>query len=210
VIHLYAIADELESLPDVEGIEGAPPERLRCDGFDLVVTEHDAKVEATEGAVLAHARVVEALLPLADALLPARFGLELEDRAGLEEAIQARATKLSASLDQVRGRVELGVRVVAEPSVHRPAETGRAYLEARREEVAVVDDVHEKLAGRARAATRGGFGGQLVLSGAYLVDPEAIPAFRDAVDGLETEHPQFTFALTGPWPPYSFAGVDEP
>jgi hypothetical protein len=210
VIHLYAIANELEGLPDVQGIEGAAPERLRCDGFDLVVTEHAAKVEPTEGAVLAHARVVEALLPLADAVLPARFGLELDDRAGLEEAIQERAAKLSESLDQVRGRVELGVRIVAEPPVRRRAETGRAYLEARRDEVAVVDGVHETLAGRARAATRGSSGGRLVLSGAYLVDPDAIPAFLATVGQLEAKHPHLTFALTGPWPPYSFAGVDEP
>jgi hypothetical protein len=209
VIYLYAVADGLSGLPELEGIDGATLSCRRRDGFDLVVSEHAAPVEPTEEAVLRHARVVEALMPLAEALLPARFGLAFADFSELEGALSERAAQLGESLEQVRGRVELGVRVVGEQADPRPAESGRAYLESRRAQLAAVDALHESLAERARAAARGKSGGRLVLSGAYLVDPDAIPAFREAVDGLELDHPQFTFALTGPWPPYSFAGVGE-
>lgn len=209
MIHVYAITDGLEAVPDVDGIDDEPPRRLRCDDFELVVTEHDANVEPSEAAVLAHARVVEALLSAADALLPARFGLDFADRAALEAAVRERTPKLAESLERVRGRVELGVRVVGEQPDAGPAETGREYLEARRQEVGIVDDVHETLAGQARAASLGRSGGQLVLSGAYLVGPEGIPDFLRAVEELEAAHPRLSFALTGPWPPYSFAGVDD-
>ena len=209
MIYLYALADGLRQAPAVPGIDEAPLSLRRGAGFDLVISEHDAKVESSEDAVLAHARVVEAVMPLATALLPARFGLAFDDAAALEAAVEERAADLVASLDRVRGRVELGVRVVGDQDDPRPAATGRDYLEARRERLAEVDELHDSLAAQSEASARGSSGGRLVLSGAYLVDPETIPAFREAVDRLESEHPQLTFALTGPWPPYSFAGVGE-
>jgi hypothetical protein len=212
VIHVYAITAGLDGLPEVEGIGGAPPQRLSCDGFDLVVSEHD-ELEATEDAVVAHARVVEKLVPLTDALLPARFGLEFDDKLSLEEAVQKRGGKLGESLEHVRGRVELGLRVVGgEPGEEEPPPaTGRAYLEARAAENRLGRELHESLAARADGATRAEQPDpRLVLSSAYLVDPDTIPAFLGAVEELKSQHPGLTFALTGPWPPYNFAGVDEP
>lgn len=208
MIYLYAVVDELAGLPDAPGIDGAPLKRRRAGDFELVVSEHPGEVEPTEDAVLAHARVVEELLPLAGAVLPARFGVGFEDGASLERAVADRAAALKESLERVRGRVEVGVRVVGD-STAPPAETGREYLEARQRELAAIDALHESLAARALAATRGNSRGQLVMSGAYLVDPAGIPEFQKAVGALQSEHPQLTFALTGPWPPYSFAEVGE-
>ena len=209
MIYVYALAHGLRQAPGIPGIDDAPLTLRRCAGFDVVTSEHDAKTESTEEAVLAHARVVEAMMPLATALLPARFGLAFDDAAGLEAAVEERAGDLEASLERVRGRVELGVRVVGEQGEPRRASTGRDYLEARRDQLAEVDGLHDSLAARAEASTRGSSGGRLVLSGAYLVDPERIPTFREALEQLESEHPELTFALTGPWPPYSFAAVAE-
>lgn len=209
MIYLYAVADELAGMPDGPGIEGAALKRRRSGDFDLLVSEHAAEVEPTEEAVLAHARVVEELLPFAGAILPARFGVAFEDDASLEQAVSDRSAELDKSLERVRGRVEVGVRVIGDQTAP-PAETGREYLEARQRQLAKIDELHESLAAQAVAATRGDSRGRLVMSGAYLVDPEGIPQFQKTVGVLQSEHPQLTFALTGPWPPYNFAGVDEP
>jgi hypothetical protein len=210
VIHVYAVTKGLEGLPDVEGIEGVSPERFRCNGFDLVVSEQGAAVEPTEQAVLAHARVVEALLPLAEALLPARFGVAYDDEAALEEAVHQRAAQLSESLARVRCHVELGVSIVGEqrPESPPPA-TGRAYLEAKAAEARLGSELHEALSAHADAATRAQpLDGSIVLASAYLVDPDTIPSFLGAVEKLKEQYPELTIAVTGPWPPYSFAGVD--
>src|SRR5205807_4603103 len=131
VIYLYAIAEELTGLPDVRGVDGAPLGRRSVEGLDLVVSEHDgAEVAASEEAVLAHARVVEGLVERSAALLPARFGRGFRDEEALREAIAGRAAQLRDALAQVRGCVEVGVRVVA-PETEPPAaaESGRAYME---------------------------------------------------------------------------------
>jgi hypothetical protein len=212
VIYLYAIAEALEDLPELRGVGGAPLARRSVDGLDLVVSEHEeGAVDATEEAVLAHARVVEALLGRSAALLPARFGRGFRDEAALREAIRGRAASLREALAQVRGCVELGVRVLREEPPAPPAPgSGRAYMEARlaRQEEAerLARQLHEPLATLARTSTRTvGQTPRLLLSGAYLVEPGDVEAFRSRVAELEAEHPQLSVVCTGPWPAYSFA-----
>jgi hypothetical protein len=206
VIYLYAIAEELDGLPDVRGLDGAPLGRRSVEGLDLVVSEA-AEVDASEGSVLAHARVVDALVERSAALLPARFGRGFRDEAALREAIESRVVQLREALTQVRGCVEVGVRVVApEPAPPPPAESGRAYMEARLAHTEEARELHEPLAALARAATRTvGATPRLLLSGAYLVESAALDAFRRRVTELEAAHPELTFVTTGPWPAYSFA-----
>jgi hypothetical protein len=212
VIYLYAIAKELDGLPEIGGVEDAPLTRRAVDGLDLVVSEHDAAtVEATEEAVLAHARVVEALVGRSGALLPARFGRGFRDEDALGEAIRDRADGLREALAQVRGCVEVGLRVVGdEPARSSAGLSGRAYMEARlartEETERAARRIHEPLAALARASTRTvGATPRLVLSGAYLVEPSEVESFRSRVAELEAEHPRLAFVCTGPWPPYSFA-----
>jgi hypothetical protein len=209
MIHLYAVAENLTALPDVNGVEDAELERQTAAGLDLVVSEHEETPGTSEDAVLAHARVVEALLPLSDALLPARFGLQFDDDSALEQVVQDHDDELHGSLRAVRGYVELGLRVVdGQPVEPLDASSGREYLEARSAEDRLGRELHAVLSERARSATRSEpSGGRLVLNSAYLVDPGAIAEFQQLVGRLQAEHPSLTFALTGPWPPYSFAGV---
>ena len=212
MIYLYAIAEGLDGLPELSGIDDAALGRRRVDGLDLVVSEHEGtSVDATEEAVLAHARVVEALVGRSAALLPARFGRGFRDETGLDEAIRARAASLRDALARVRGCVELGVRVLRQEPAPSPAPaTGRAFMEAKlaRQEEAerLARELHEPLAALARASARTvGQTPRLLLSGAYLVEPSDVDAFRSRVAELEAAHPELSFACTGPWPPYSFA-----
>jgi Gas vesicle synthesis protein GvpL/GvpF len=206
VIYLYAIAEELDGLPDVRGVDGVPLARRSVEGLDLVVSEA-AEVDASEEAILAHARVVEALVERSAALLPARFGRGFRDEDALREAITGRAASLRDALTQVRGCIEVGVRVVApEPAPPPAADSGRAYMEALLAHTEEARELHEPLAALARAATHTvGSTPRLLLSGAYLVEPGELDGFRRRVSELEAAHPELTFLITGPWPPYSFA-----
>jgi hypothetical protein len=50
----------------------------------------------------------------------------------------------------------------------------------------------------------------MLLNAAYLLDTADSVAFTAAVAGLASAHPELHVELTGPWPPYSFAGeVDD-
>jgi hypothetical protein len=105
---------------------------------------------------------------------------------------------------------------------------GAAYLQrrrdqlasqknARRETLASAEIIHAELSRRA-TATRvhppqapqlTGSKAPMILNAAYLLDDERGEDFATVVSSLGEQHPGIRLELTGPWPPYSFAGMGE-
>ena len=190
MIHVYGIVEELRELPPVAGVDGAPLERRRVDGLELVVSD-GADTEVTQAAVLRHAEVVEGLMSRSGAVLPAQFGRPFGDEDELQAAIRTKARKLERGLERVRGCVEFGLRVAGEaPS----ASSGTEYMRARLAQQQAVEPL-ERLS-------------RAVSPNAYLVTAENVEAFQEAVRRLQAEHPELTIVCTGPWPPYSFGAED--
>jgi hypothetical protein len=105
---------------------------------------------------------------------------------------------------------------------------GTAYLQGRRQQLArhdvarrtalaAAEAVHAELSGYAVAACRHrpqdpqllGEDRWMVLNGAYLVEDDNAEAFAAAVAACADRHPDVTVELTGPWPPYSFADIED-
>ena len=82
----------------------------------------------------------------------------------------------------------------------------RARLASLERVDAIAGELHRPLAGLARASTRTRAATpRLVMSGAYLLEPDEVEAFETRVAELRARHPELAVACTGPWPPYSFA-----
>jgi len=214
VLYVYAFVERPASVPDVKGLDDAALRIENAGELDVVVSRHEALPrEASEPAVLAHARVVEALAASNDAVLPARFGGAHADAAALRAAVAARQHELTAALARVRGCVELGVRVLAPAAEPTTAATGAAYMQARlerrREAERLADEVHAPLAALAHQATQTvGATQRLLLTAAYLVPKDEVSAFTQLVEKLQAGHPDLGIVCTGPWPPYSFATTE--
>jgi hypothetical protein len=214
VLHVYAFVEPPASVPDLRGIDSAVVATESVSGLEAVVSHHDATaVQASEEAIVAHARVVEALAAANEAVLPARFGGGHSDGAALRDAIAERAPELKAALERVRGCVELGVRALASAAERETAPSGSAYmhslLKARQETERVADELHAPLAARSREATLTvGATERLLLSAAYLVPQDDVSEFRELVASLQAAHPELGIVCTGPWPPYSFATAE--
>jgi hypothetical protein len=50
----------------------------------------------------------------------------------------------------------------------------------------------------------------MALNASFLVDDERCTEFFQLVDGLRARYPSFDIEVNGPWPPYSFAVLDQP
>jgi hypothetical protein len=105
---------------------------------------------------------------------------------------------------------------------------GAAYLQRRRHQLAAQKDarrdvlasagaIHHELS-RYAAGTRvhppqsaqlTGTKEPMILNGAYLLDEARGEDFAATVSALGERHPGVRLELTGPWPPYSFAGIGE-
>jgi len=226
MLYLYAITD----LPDLPtdltepGLDGAGLREIVWEDLAAVVSSTtDGAALPTESNLWRHEAVVEALMA-ARAVLPVRFGTMLLDEDAAREILAANSGVFTPNLEHVRGRVEVGLKVlwneegVATSGVPRATESdnGRSYMLARVAEERALGivrkraetlsaDLHSVLVGLAADSRRHTLATpRLLLTAEYLVGRNQIDAFRGQVDSLSADHPALRFLCTGPWPPYSF------
>jgi gas vesicle protein GvpL/GvpF len=169
-----------------------------------------------EANALAHEDVLRAFAA-ATAVVPLRFGTIYRDAGDVADLLEARAEEFRASLDRVRGRVELGVKawvdrprlesVLSGGDLAAPdAPAGRSYLERRLRErksaeeaaaycTSVVRDAHDCLRALAVDAVRNraqpreltGRPEEMALNAAYLVAVDE-GSFAAEVSRLDDEN----------------------
>jgi hypothetical protein len=168
-------------------------------------------------------------------VVPMRMATVFLDDSRVRQLLEARHDDFVAGLDRVTSRDELGVKAYADARVltgeseltNRPGEklSGTAYLMRRRRALASQDDafrlaaehaarIHAGLLqhavdGKRRPASDhhlSGREGWTVLNGTYLVERDGVDAFKAAVAAMDRNTPGIDLEITGPWPPYSFAG----
>jgi hypothetical protein len=134
-------------------------------------------------------------------LLPVRLATVYSGDDALRAALAEHNAQLLDALRRVGGRVEWGVKAYAGP------ESGPG---------SGVQAVHADLTAKAKDARLhppqspqlSGIQEPMLLNAAYLLDAADGVSFTAAVAGQATAHPELRIELTGPWPPYSFAGDD--
>jgi hypothetical protein len=134
------------------------------------------------------------------------------ERARLREEV----TRLSARLREMAGRADASAP--GQAYLLRKKIEGLRDEEARAETRRVAREVEETLAASCDGAARlrvlkdeATEGGELAARLAFLVRREAFDDFRDAAERLAADYTPlgFRFELTGPWPAYNFALVNE-
>ncbi len=181
----------------------------------------------------AHDAVISAVARTG-AVIPVRMATVYLSEDGVREMLQQRRLDLEATLGRLCGRLEVGVKVYADPKrQHTPTGgkegsekiSGTAYLMRRRQALVSREEAYQAAAVEAerihstlmRYAVDGkrkppptralsGRDDVIVLNGTYLVDSDAVGLFREAVAALVMSTDKLSLETTGPWPPYSFAG----
>jgi hypothetical protein len=220
VIYAYAICepDAAEPPPRRRGLGGAALRTLEQAGLVAVYSRHRSlRPRPSREAILVHERVVEEVMARG-AVLPLRFGTQLEDEDRLAAALSDRHEGLQRVLDRVRGRVELGLRVLpVRPDAGAeaaPQGSGREYLLERvsrhRRAERAARELNTPLAALASASrVKAAPAPPAILVAAYLLDPGDAPEFRARAHELAARHDDLQAVVTGPWPPYSFVAEDD-
>jgi Gas vesicle synthesis protein GvpL/GvpF len=219
--------------------------RVPLEEFDpSVLPERLGDAAWLEEKVRTHEQVLEGVLA-STSVVPCRFCTVYRTEDDLRRFLSERSRELEAALSHVEGRVELGVKAfvdrerfasggavrndtIRELADHASqAQGGRAYLELRRLEQLVTeelmrfkDDVAAKLHERLSAASDEGIQlnlqrpevtgreDEMLFNGAYLVADS--PRFAQALSELADEYRDsgVELELTGPWPPYNFVPAE--
>jgi hypothetical protein len=199
------------------GLGGARLRMLRSDGLAAVYSRHHSlRPQPSRREVLAHERVLEAVMKRGP-VLPLRFGTQLRSEQELEETLRERREELLQALERVRGRVELGLRVLGDRRQSRRGdrESGRDFLlgrlAERRSAERAARHVHAPLADLAVASRVSEWPSPpAILVGSYLVDEGVVERFRSRANELAVRQPDLRVIVTGPWPPYGFTSEEEP
>ena len=173
--------------------------------------------------------------PCSGPTAPLRLATICLDDDGVRRRLHEWHPALQQALDRVAGRMEWSVKAFAPVRPAAPAEAGSApptsgadYLRRKKtqtearydaEEVAAraATEVHELLA-QASVASRilpaqdprlTGHEGTMLLNGAYLVATADEGTFTDQVRAVQEAHPELGVTCGGPWPPYSFAVLEQ-
>ena len=120
-----------------------------------------------------------------------------------------------------------GERTPAESGAPGGGGAGMAYLKKRRAQMTASQDARRDAVASARAVHAGlarhaaqarlhppqapalsGERTPMLLNAAYLLSQSEGTGFAEAVAAAAAAHPELRVELTGPWPPYSFAGED--
>lgn len=194
---------------------------------------HLEDLDWVRAVAFAHDDVVRAVATLGP-VAPLRLATVFHGPDSVIERLRDLGPALTEVLDRIDGRAEWSVKAYSERGgsaagageASRPT-SGRDYLARRRQEaqakesaaethVDAVEALHSELAqvavaGRHLAAQDrqlGGYTGEMMMNAAYLVDDADAERFRQLVEGREAP-PGLSFVAEGPWPPYSFAVLEQ-
>jgi hypothetical protein len=184
-----------------------------------------------------HDEVVRSAAEAAPTIAPLRLATICHTDEGVRRRLDEWHHDLVQALDRIEGRNEWSVKVYTTPPApvddRDTAEaeitgSGTAYLKRRRAQLAqdeqaavdsavVADEMHSELAAGSVASRRlapqdprlSGHSGTMTLNGAYLVDIARSDSFHALVRDLAKRHSEIRLQIDGPWPPYSFATLDD-
>jgi len=192
-------------------IAGRRVEFVQLSGFYAAVERRAERLLVSESSLRTQHDIVTRLSDRIDAVVPARFGMLIEE-GEFRDILAARRAVIQEALTLVRGRVQMTVRFreATAPTVVRSRSrdstvSGTAYLEARRSAqttmppaagivtTAVADLV---ITERAESATA-----RAPAALYHLIDRGTVRQYAEAISRLQS----VTVNVSGPWPPFAFA-----
>ena len=159
----------------------------------LVRYAADPPVPGDVGAIQAHHRTLDLVMRHA-AVLPMPFGIVLAGEEEVRRFLDEQHAAIIEGLSLVEGHWEFRLHIGVPEFGGIPADRLAVAL-------------YGELRRMCRAAVPIPVDEVRRFSAAFLVAREASRRFVDRLDEMGTLHPQVTFDLTGPWPPYDFVHV---
>jgi len=206
---------------------GGPPgtRLITAQGLAAVVSAvEERSARPSVSSLLAYERVVEAI-HARQAVIPLRYGCVMEDEPAVVRHLENRHPEYGALLARLLGMTEMGIRVLwpARDGVppDAPASPGAAYLASLRNRypsAGSLDGEEKQLADRIIGWLSGCSTGQQkevssssqrrLLSLYFLTPKTGVARFRSKARKISPPSGA-KLLLSGPWPPYNFAGWAE-
>jgi hypothetical protein len=207
--YLYAIADRLPDAwqPPAMTVGGCPAIARAVHDVVLIASRVERIPPAGPRALAIHRDIVTSAMG-APALLPCPFGTMIADDQ-LERWLEARRETVETTLERVRGRVEMSVKLLridgygAATERHRRSEWTPGPAEAMRLR-ALGDRLVEQADIEDWCYRPSGSDANAAASVAFLMTPTEVDGFLTRIAPIAAHAGGVAVVPTGPWPAYSF------
>jgi hypothetical protein len=208
-------------LPQLQGINGSQVMGYPSGDFAVIVSAYETSTLNQQSA-LDHGRVIGECFKLGT-VLPFKFGTVFDTDEALRRAVRSNRRHFAASVEQLRGKAEMHLKLVVRDGSLReavgqilPPKVGIEYLARLRERAALDRDrqskaktlsvqVHRLFNPLAEEVSckRVDSGG-IVLDIAHLVDSKQVEKYQNRYVSAARQLKNCELAISGPWPPYHF------
>jgi hypothetical protein len=201
------------------GVEGALIRPVRIGALRCFVSDLSSPVEpdSLPGMAKAFQGVLQRIFA-ENAIIPFRFPTVVESERELMQFVESRSGEYREALQRLRGKLQMDIRIVAEPRRNRGTvagtelsrRSGKEYLRAkseRRKEVEAALKVLRRAAGSQvdQWIERDTASGMRAFA---LLSRSSLPGFVEKLRQVHTPAGTST-RVTGPWPPSEFVEIND-
>ncbi len=180
---------------DLTGLRNRPIQKIDFKDISALISFYpDLHPAAEESEVMHHAEVLNKLAPKT-AIIPMAFGTVFKEQEILETVLAKAYPAIKKTLGLIKGKIELGVKVIKKESEDVPGEINKNILEELNK-LSVKNVQGDK------------FSDRLLLNNFFLVNKNRFSSFSNKIAELERKYPDLKFRYTGPWPAYSFVNIN--
>ena len=211
-LRLYAVLPrKTAAVKFPSGLEREPLRIVRFGALAFVVGQARTFLPPVRANLVAHDRVISRIARVSQSILPARFGMVIDDAVRLKVLALDRATEIGQALEMVAGGEQMTVRLVVPQTGARTVQTlrpasGVEYLRARAAaargpDVPEIRTVRAQMAPlvRAERVSLGQEAGVLTIY--HLIDRGRAARYRALVRKMRKPG---RIRVSGPFAPYAF------
>ena len=210
-------------IEEMRGISGAQIFAYPSGDFAVIVSEYVPSGQLTQQAVVDHARVVSTCFEKTT-VLPFRFGTVFDSDEALRRAVRGNRKQFLNSVDKLRGKAEMHLKLVVKGGWVReavaesalPPTVGREYLSCLKEKASRQRERQTKARAlsvqvqklfhplQAEVSCRKNESGSMLIDIAHLIEHKSIEKYQNRFNSAATQLKGCELVISGPWPPYHF------
>ena len=210
-------------IENLRGVNGTQVFGYPSGDFAVIVSEYVSNGQLTQQAVVEHARVIGSCFERTT-VLPFRFGTVFDTDDAMRRAVRSNRKQFTASVDRLRGKAEMHLKLVVKDGSLReamtdivlPKTTGGEYLTSLREKASrqrerqtkaralstqvnkLFHPLEEEISCR-RIET-----GAMLIDIAHLIEHKSIEKYQNRFTSAASQLKGCELNISGPWPPYHF------
>ncbi len=195
-LYVYGIVPFKKNMKFVfDGLREEPLTIVQHEDVAAVVSSYPVlNPVVNEADVMQHAEILKKLADKTT-VIPTAFGTVFRDGETLEFFMEKTHSAIRDCLWLIRGKIELGVKVVKK--------------DLNSDCAGCTSEILNSLRGLCiKESKADNFSDRLLLNCSFLVERAKFSRFSDEIAKLEEQYKELKFIYTGPWPPYSFININ--